>query len=343
MKYDTAERATTVKRVPDPQAGRWLLLIHQIPPKPAYFRVKIWRRLQAVGAVAVKNSVYVLPHTEDTMEDFQWIAREIRDGGGEASLCEASFVEGLTDEEIRALFARARDDEYGQVADEAAAVLKTYARDVSLTSERRAELAAHAGRLQRQLAQVNAIDFFGASKHELAAARVSDVAARLRAPRSREPGPAGNRRRAQRLVDRTWVTRADVHVDRIASAWLIKRFIDPGARFKFVRARDYKPEPGELRFDMFDAEFTHEGDRCTFEVLLQHGRLKADRALRHIAEIVHDLDLKDGKFERDEAAGIARLIAGLVNAHASDEPRFARGAALFDDLYESFRKARRQR
>jgi hypothetical protein len=137
---------------------------------------------------------------------------------------------------------------------------------------------------------------------------------------------------------RTWVTRTGVKVDRMASAWLIRKLIDPEARFKFVPAKGYRPEPGELRFDMFEAEFTHEGDLCTFEVLVQRFGI-GDRAVRAIAEIVHDLDVKDAKYGREEAAGVGQLVAGIAAAHPDDEARLARGAALFDDLYAAHRAA----
>jgi hypothetical protein len=141
------------------------------------------------------------------------------------------------------------------------------------------------------------------------------------------------------LRGRTWVTRRDVHVDRMASAWLIRRCIDPEARFKFVPTRGYAPEPGELRFDMFEAEFTHEGERCTFEVLCERARLD-DPALRTIGDIVHDLDLKDDKFGHAETEGIGGLIAGLCLTTREDDKRLARGATLFEDLYHYFRKKR---
>lgn len=134
----------------------------------------------------------------------------------------------------------------------------------------------------------------------------------------------------------TWVTRKDVHIDRIASAWLIRRFIDPKAEFKFTALKDYRPKAGEVRFDMFEAEYTHEGDHCTFETLLARAGLR-DRALRAIAEIVHDIDCKDSKFGRDEAPGIAALVRGLVRACPEDRARLQRGAAAFDDLYASLR------
>ena len=129
-----------------------------------------------------------------------------------------------------------------------------------------------------------------------------------------------------------WVTRSGVKVDRVACPWLIRKFIDPAATFKFVPAKGYQPAPGELRFDMFEAEFTHEGELCTFEVLVRRFGL-TDPALRALAEIVHDIDVKDARYGREEAPGIGQLVAGIAAAHPDDEARLARGAALFDDLY----------
>jgi Uncharacterized conserved protein len=139
---------------------------------------------------------------------------------------------------------------------------------------------------------------------------------------------------------RTWVTRRGVHVDRIACAWLIQRFLDPDARFSFVAPRGHRAQPGEIRFDMYDAEFTHEGDRCTFEVLLDESGIK-DPALRAVAEVVHDIDLKDGKFGRPETAGIALLLEGVARAERDDERRLARGGAIFEDLYRGFGRGSR--
>jgi hypothetical protein len=139
-----------------------------------------------------------------------------------------------------------------------------------------------------------------------------------------------------------WVTRTGVHVDRIASAWLIRRFIDPQARLKFVRANGYIPEAAELRFDMFDAEFTHVGDRCTFEVLLERMGLR-DPALVAIGEIVHDLDLRDDKFSRDETAGVRSMIDGICTVSRDDEQRIAAAAPLLDGLHSHFSSDARRR
>ncbi len=319
--------------------GRWLLLIHQIPPKPNYFRVKIWRRLQRLGAVAVKNSVYVLPKSDQAQEDFQWILREIVEGGGEATLCEARFVEGLSDEQIEELFQAARILDYQQIAEEIRRIAKSLPANLTSQDDRRGQADTDIDRLKRRLAEVVAIDFFGAPGREAAEGLISGLEARLHPVGSGTPGATPAKARLEELRGRTWVTRRGIHVDRMASGWLIRRFIDPEARFKFVPARGYKAESGELRFDMFEAEFTHEGDCCTFEVMI--GRLElTDSALRPIAEIVHDIDLKDSKFGRQETTGIDRLIAGIAMAHKDDDTRLTRASAVFDDLYEYFKRKR---
>jgi hypothetical protein len=309
----------------------WLLLIHQIPPKPDYFRVKIGRRLARVGAVAIKNSVYVLPATEQGMEDFQWILREIVEGGGEASICRSTFVDGLTDGEIERFFYEARSRDYEEITTAARAALKSVPSGRRLTPEQRAAAEEAAAKVRKRLAAVARIDFFGAERRDTATTALDEIEARLRPPA--EQATARTRPlEKERLRGRTWVTRQGIFVDRIASAWLIRRFIDPGARFRFVAPQGYRPKAKEVRFDMFEAEYTHEGDRCTFETLLRRFELD-DPALAQIAEIVHDIDLRDEKFGREDAAGIERVLAGIAAACAGDDQRLERGGALFDDLY----------
>ena len=307
---------------PIPTGSRWLLLIHQLPPTPSYLRVKIARRMQRIGAVAIKNTVYVLPAADSTLEDFQWTIGEIRAGGGEANLFEARVIEGLTDGEVEQLFNGARDEDYEEIAAEARQL-----------SQSGSQLAADIARWRKRVTDVNAIDFFGAPKGQVVAALLNELTKRLTepAPPATEPATEKTYRAG------TWVTRAGVHVDRMASAWLIRRFIDPEATFKFVTAKQYEPRDGEVRFDMFDAEFTHDGDRCTFEVLLDRARLH-DPALRAIAEVVHDIDLKEVKFDRPETAGIAVLVASIAMSHREDEARIDRASQALDDLYVYYQK-----
>ncbi|HEV8214401.1 MAG TPA: chromate resistance protein ChrB domain-containing protein [Gemmatimonadaceae bacterium] len=238
----------------------WLLLIHQLPPTPNYLRVKVRRRLRRLGAVALKQTVYVLPNTDEALEDLQWLRQEIDSAGGSAIIAESRFVEGISDEEIAAALA-------GERADSSTTNVQPSPDHVS-------------------------------------------------------PG-------------RTWVTRADVHVDRIASAWLIRRFIDPKARFKFVPARGYTPRRGELRFDMTGAEYTHVAEDCTFQTLVKRFHLR-EPALVALGEIVHDIDCKDEAFKRPETSGIQSLVRGIVRTTTDDLARIERGAAMLDDLYQSF-------
>ena len=317
----------------------WLFLIHQLPAKPAYFRVKIWRRLQALGAVPIKHAVYALPSNEEAREDFEWVLKEIDEAGGEAILCEARLVDGLTDQELRAQFNAARDADYEALASDLGALAEAHSAAAPAgATDAKAKLV----RIKAEMARLEAIDFFGANGRDAVEGLVAALDRRLgdaagsEATAAARTAPEGS----APLRGRVWVTRQGVHVDRIASAWLIRRFIDSEAAFKFVSAKRYQPAPGELRFDMFQAEFTHEGDRCTFEVLLARTGL-ADPALNAIAEIVHDIDLRDGKFCREETAGIAHLVAGICIANDDDRTRIEGGGAVFDGLYEYMRKQHR--
>jgi hypothetical protein len=312
----------------------WLLLIHQLPPKPAYLRVKIWRRLQRLGALALKNAVYVLPADEQRHEDFQWVRREIVAAGGDATICTARFVDGMTDAEVEAQFRTARAPDYATLAEEAQRAAAQLGGGKSRERTSSDELEAAVAKLRRRLAEISAIDFFGAPARAEVERQIHALETRLvpaRAQPRKDAVAGGLPKKA------LWVTRRDVHVDRIASAWFVIRFVDTGARFKFVPAAGHRPKRGEVRFDMFEAEFTHEGDACTFEVLLARSGL-ADPALQAIGEIVHDLDLKDGKFGRPEAAGIDQVLRGIVLGHSDDRVRLERGAAVFDDLYQYLRR-----
>jgi hypothetical protein len=295
-------------------SSEWLLLIHQLPPKPDYVRVKVRRRLDRIGALPLRGSVYILPMGEATLEDFQWLAREIQAEGGEATVCSASFLQGTSDDELVEAFVDARSTEYSGIAAAAEGVATV------------GDLA----RLTKRFGAVAAVDYFDVPARAAADRALRAAEERVRGP---QPGsPPDAEARLDEFRGRMWVTRAGVFVDRVASAWLIRRFIDPEARFRFVTGARYRPEAGELRFDMFEAEYTHEGDRCTFEVLLERFALR-DPALEALAEIVHDIDLKDEKFGRAETAGVAAVLQGIAATTSDDSERLARGGALFDGLY----------
>jgi hypothetical protein len=312
----------------------WLLLIHQVPPKPDYLRVKIGRRLHRIGAVAIKNSVYVLPESAQSLEDFQWVRAEITAGGGDASICRADFVDGLTNEQVELLFRGASDVDYTEIAEEARELWESlHGRQRAMATQRvrpQDELA----KLRKRFATTRRVDFFDAAGRVMAEEAIAAVASEIDPPEEESSAGAAVDQRLE-YRGRTWVTRSGIFVDRIASAWLIRRFIDRDARFKFVDGEKYRPLEGELRFDMFAGEFTHEGDQCTFETLVRCFAL-VDPALDAIAEVVHDIDLKDEKFGRDDAAGVERVLSAIAATHAADDVRLERGAQLFDELYTLF-------
>jgi hypothetical protein len=318
----------------------WLLLIHQLPPKPTNLRVRTWRKLQKLGAVAIKNSVYVLPFNEKTFEDFQWLAQEIESLGGEASVFRAGSVEGATDGEIVAVFNSDRDEAYAELTaalGALSAAMAEQAKGGHLTTARVATSEADLGRLHAELERLEAIDFFRAPGRARATAAYERARKALlalhtdRAKSSRRFASDADVLDIANYQGRRWVTRRNPHIDRLASAWLIKRFIDPNVRLFFVS--DGESVPGGVGFDMVGGEFTHEGEDCTFETLIRRFGLGSDPGLKAIGEIVHDIDLKDGKFNRLEASGLNAVITGIAEHVTDDRKRVQHCAVVFDGLY----------
>jgi hypothetical protein len=308
---------------------RWLILVHRIPPRPLYLRAKMRQRLADVGAVAVKNAVYLLPHGSEALEDLQWIAQEIVTGGGDAHLFEGDFVDGVASDAAVAQFREARNADYEALAADAHAAMKA-ARSAAAV----AELTTSHTRLSRRLEEVRRIDFFDAEGRVAAEEALAAIETRLRKDRKEDTRML---KANPELRGRTWVTRPGVKIDRMASAWFVRRFVDPKARFRFAQP-DAPKKDGEVRFDMVGGDFTHEEDRCTFETLVGRVGLPgaaSGKGVRAIAEIVHDLDLKDGKFGRAEAAGVRMLLEGLMARTENDDERLERALVIFDDLHEA--------
>ncbi|HJT24381.1 MAG TPA: chromate resistance protein ChrB domain-containing protein [bacterium] len=317
---------------------KWLLLIHQIPHKPSYLRVKIWRRLQTVGAVALKNSVYVLPDSEKSREDFEWLRKEITAEGGEADVCESQFGPEARDEEIVKLFTAARKADYENWLKDARGLqarLKSPA--TRMEGDRTQSLKQELRNLKERLEAVREIDFFASPSGTRASNLLLWLENLLRHKAHEDYLPALEKARKEDYQGKTWVTRRNLHVDRLASAWLIQRFIDPKAKFLFVDGKTYTPKKNEVRFDMFEAEFTHHGNLCTFEVMRLKFHLQA-AALRAIAEIIHDIDLEDFKYGREETSGVEGLVDGAVLRFGEDAERVDFARKMFDSLYEHFLK-----
>ena len=314
--------------------NKWLLLIHQIPPKPNALRVKIWRRLQQIGAVAIKQSVYAMPMTVQSREDFNWTLREIIDGGGDGSMAEAIFVEGLSDEQIIASFQNARKTDYEKIINEANNLLSDWSSDEGGEKDFSVKGSSQIARLKSRLDETISIDFFHTPERGTAEILLEE----LNSLASGKRVILGNKTEDfKNLKGKTWVTRGNLFVDRMACGWLIRRFIDEKAIFKFIDDTRHSTGSNELRFDMFDGEYTHEGDKCTFEVMVERFRLQ-DKALDFMAEIVHDIDLKNAKYGRNETDGFKALLTGLVSAQPEDNLRMIEGFALFENLYAYFHR-----
>jgi len=301
-----------------------LLLLVGVPPTPSSLRVRVWRRLRALGAVPLKRTAYLLPDTPERYEDFQWLAQEIQREGGDATLIRVQQIENVSQGDVLRLFHEPRDHDYRQLAARYRKVLKKLERKSS-TKSTQEELA----RLAKDHQRIRDVDFFGATGGA-EVRRLEEVVAM----RTRRPEPVRREDRPTldltKLKGRRWVTRPRPHIDRIASAWLIKRFIDPDAQFVFAPPAEFPPDA--IPFDAPGVELSHQGEDCTFETLLKRARLR-DRRLIRLAEVVHEADLRDGKYPREEARGIDVAVRALLAASADDHQVLAQGLALFEGLY----------
>jgi len=280
----------------------WLVLILSFPVHPSSLRVKAWRRLRAIGAVALKNSVYLLPFTPENQEQFQWLTQEVQKDRGEATLLTVDQIQNLKPAEVVRLFQQARDQDYRAVAERYRTILRG---------------------LERRYQEVK---------------RLQETIQMRQHPQASQPTAIHPTTPLESLRGRRWVTRPRPHVDRIGSAWLIKRFIDPEAQFVFARPEEF---PGDaVPFDALGAEFGHQGEDCTFETLLKRSGLR-DRRLAQLAEIVHEVDLRDEKFDHEEGRGIDLALRGLLASFKDDQEVLTHGFVLFDGLYAALGDRRR--
>lgn len=303
----------------------WLLLLYTLPAKKTAGRVNLWRKLKKSGACALKTAGYVLPDEPAHLERFQWFVQQVRDNGGEATLARVSAIEGLANDDLIRLFNEARAEDYAALAkplnDLIAAHRKKAGEDFAEALEK----------LRRQFEEIRAIDYFACpAAHDLEL--LFQRAMRLGEPRAK----SGAVLAVQDYRRRTWLTRPRPEIDRVGSAWLIHKFIDPRATFVF--ASQPAAYPAAIPYDMMDVEFTHQGDGCTFETLLKRFAI-TDAPARRIGEMIHDADLEDGKFQRPECIGLDLLFKGWARLGHSDAEILEKGFACFDALYAALRKA----
>jgi len=320
-------------------ARRWLLFVHQVPSEPSNLRVRTWRRLQQLGAIAIKQAVYVLPESAEAREDFQWLKTEIEAGGGQASVFAADSVDAWSDDGLVEEFRASRQRAYEELAAEVEAWLRPPRGRRPRTPPRTAAARVLDG-LRERLAAIDRVDFFGSIGRDRVVTLLDTLTARATGPSSPVVEPsAGTRRTPPRGA--LWLTRPRPGVDRMSSAWLIRRFIDPEARFAFAADPAAAPEDA-VPFDMFGVDFSHHGAHCTFETLCDRFAIQEPSVTR-VAAIVHDLDLKDARFNLPETATVGLLVDGLQLAVPDDHDLLERGIGVFDALHRAFEQRRRAR
>ncbi len=321
--------------------NKWILLIHQIAHDSPNLRVKIWRNLKKHGAVLFKNAVYVLPHTNEHEEIMQWLCNQIKEGGSDASLFITESLDKKQDDEIMKSFHEICDKEYISLIEVCDAELKkiTQREDTEGISEGLAhEYKRKLNEILKSADDISKIDFFHAPQKEILLQKIASLQKMLlkwAKTSEKEIKVTGKVYQIKDFSGKKWATRKDIFIDRIASAWLIRRFIDPKACFVFVSKGTEKVPRGTVPFDMYGSEFTHHGEDCTFETIMKAFDLK-DTALQSIAEIVHDIDLKDNKYGRKEAEGLAQIITGLSQKLKNDTKLLEKGLEIFDALYQYY-------
>lgn len=311
----------------------WVAFSYSLPVKRASSaRVSLWRRLQRLGAVTPKAGVYVLPAQDDCVEAFQWLAQEVQQIGGDAVVMRVDRFEGLSDAKLMELFQHACREKYAELETEAAEVERALRRGKPAAV--RAEGLEKLEKLRKRHAEIARVDFFNCPDGAQVSARLLRIQETLR------PGDTAITRippvNLEDYRGAQWVTRPRPHVDRLACAWLIRRFINPAAVIRYAA----RPESGEVGFDMRDAAFGHQGNLCTFETMVAAFGLK-EPGLRGIAEIVHEIDLRDGRYARPETAGLDLVLKGWLQAGLADAEIEQRGIALFEGLFTAFSRMSR--
>jgi hypothetical protein len=304
--------------VSDQQKAPWLLLVFSMPAKQGARRVEIWRKLKRYGAIALKSSGYVLPSSPENIERLEWLATAIRKYKGQASVAQVQSFDDLPLEELRSIFIEERSRAY-----------ESLMRDLKKSNANTKRLPLLLPRLRRRFQEIVAIDFFQSPLRSRAEAALATADSPVELP------VVQSRRVRKEYLGRTWVTRPRPGIDRVSSAWLIRRFIDPKA--KFVFADTPAARKGAIPFDMFQAGgFGHRGDDCTIETLVKEFAIR-DPQVKKVAEVVHDADLGDEKFGRTEGAGMDKILIGWGQQNVADDEILRRGMEMVEGLYQSIR------
>lgn len=315
----------------------WLLFFYSVPAKPVAGRIKVWRRLVKAGAVQLKGA-YVLPDNEEHYELFQWLVSEVASMKGDAAFVRAEKIETMTDAELIALFDRQKEENYRGIEKR----LEEIQRKISAVKNasgilKDEKLPVHLDKCLKEFEENRKTDFFASRAGSALAKRISAMKSDV----SKLYGSAATKkeevmsRKVEDYKGKTWATRKRPFIDRMASAWLIRRFIDGKASFRFMDEGETDGlEKGIITFDVMGGEFTHVGDLCTFEVMVKSFGLK-NKALKAMAEIIHELDVKDGRYDAPEARGVEDILSGIRKTAKDDTEALEKGMGVFEMLYAS--------
>jgi hypothetical protein len=317
----------------------WLLFFFSVPSKPVNNRMKIWRTLVKAGAIQFKGSVYILPASDDHYELFQWLVSSVTAMKGEAAFVKVPEIETMKDAEVIILFDQQRGKDYldiGMRLDELENKIGSIKKGNGTKNHKK--IREDMDKFIKEFKDIGKIDFFFSKSRNELEQRLRAVAAEITdmtQDESVSPTVKVVKKDSANYQGKTWVTRKRPFIDRIASAWLIKGFIDRKALFGFIDEGEIESlDKNTIAYDMVGGEFTHVGDMCTFEVLLKSFGLK-DRALAVMAEIVHLLDLQDDKYRNPAAEGLREILDGIRKTVNDDHEALEKGMSIFEMLYAS--------
>ena len=325
--------------------NKWILFAYHVTRSSQSLRVKVWRMLKRYGAVFFKNTVYILPYSKEHEEMILWLCKNIKDSGSEASLFITESLDKKQDDEIIKTFHELCDKEYCRLIETCESVMEKVGQVESTQGLTESTVKGYKKKLlelTKMYAEIKKTDFFQSQQRVLADKKLQRLQEKLEVlpeKSGKEKSHLSKVYYVKDYLNKKWITREDVYIDRIASAWFIKKFIDSKAQFVFVKKNIRVLPKNTIPFDMYGSEFTHHGEDCTLETFLKAFQIN-DAALQHVAEIVHDIDLNYSKYGREEVEGVERVIDGMCLRMKNDDERLEKGAEIFDALYAFYLKGK---
>ncbi len=316
----------------------WLIFAYSLPASNPKGRVRVWRKLSNIGALQLKSAFYILPMNDANYEHLEWTVKEVEEMGGEAIFFKSENIENMKDDEIRALFNGEREADYLKLEGKIRKFEETISEKDAKKDEIKIELKRGIKRFMKEFSSIKEIDFFSSERAEKTAILLESLSKRLDfIERGGEERPVTELLDTKDYQDKIWITRKNPYFDRIASYWLIKRFIDERVRIRFISSSEVeKKERNAIYFDIQGGEFTHKGKMVTFEVITESFGIK-DKGIEYIGKIVHCIDLKDDAYYLEDSKGVEEVIKGIIKISKSDQEVVEKGVMIFDSLYANYK------